>query len=317
MKKQIPIFFASDDNYIPFLAVAISSLQENASPLFEYRIVILNEGLSAENMEKINKFKRANFTIEFFDISQRINLLRTALSLRLRDYYSVAIYYRMFIPTLFPELDKAIYLDGDIVVLGDISEFYAINIENKLVAAINDRLVFDTPEFIQYAENAVGIKASEYFNSGVLVMNLKEFRSQNIEEKFLHYLLEYNFDSICPDQDYLNVLCRDSKVLVPVYWNKMPLPDQTFDPTSLKLLHFNSFEKPWRHDGVLFGDIFWEKAKNTDFYDILLAMKNDFSYADKIAERAAIESLVANAIRIASSEEITFRRVLGLQVYAE
>jgi len=317
MNKQIPIFFASDDNYIPFLAVAISSLQENASADYNYRIIILNEGLSSANMAKIQKFAQSNFTIEYFDISHRINQLREALSLRLRDYYSVAIYYRMFIPTLFPELDKAIYLDGDIVVLGDISEFYQTNVEGKLVAGINDRLVFDTPEFVQYAEEAVGIKASEYFNSGVLVMNLKEFREQNIEEKFLDYLIKYNFDSVCPDQDYLNVLCRNSKVLLPVYWNKMPLPDQTFDHSTLKLLHYNSFEKPWRHDGVLFGDIFWEKARKTDFYDVLLAMKNSFTADDQKAETAAIQSLVANAVRIASQEPITFRRVFDLKVYAD
>lgn len=307
--KQIPIFFACDDNYIPFLGVAISSLKENASKQFDYRIIILNEGLNEDNKNKISKFNDSHFSIEYFDISKTINQLRDALSLRLRDYYSVAIYYRMFIPSLFPDMDKAIYLDGDIVVIGDISEFYQVDISGKLVAAINDRLVLDTPPFVKYAEEAVGIRADEYFNSGVLVMNLKEFRNQEIEREFMRLLIEYNFDSVCPDQDYLNVLCKDSKVLLPVGWNKMPLPDHTFDHSTLKLLHFNSFEKPWRHDGVLFGDIFWEKAKNTEFYDHLMAMKNAFTQEDMEAEKRAIQSLVNNALRIASDEEITFKKV--------
>lgn len=311
-KKQIPIFFACDDNYIPFLGVAISSMKNNANLNYQYRIIVLNEGLKQSNKTRISAFADDHFVIEYFDISQAINRLRDALSLRLRDYYSVAIYYRMFIPSLFPELDKAIYLDGDIIVLGDISEFYNTNVEGKLVAAINDRLVLDTPQFVRYVEDAVGIKAESYFNSGVLVMNLKEFRNQNIEKKFLDLLLAYNFDSVCPDQDYLNVLCRNSKVMLPIGWNKMPLPDQKFDVSTLKLLHYNSFEKPWRHDGVLFGDIFWDHAKKTVFYEELLAMKNRVTPEDTIAEQKAVASLVGNAVRISTVEPVTFKKMLKL-----
>lgn len=310
--NQIPIFFACDDNYIPFLGVALSSLKRNASKEYSYRIIVLNEGLKHENIERINRLAEQWFTIEYFDIAPTINKLREALSLRLRDYYSVAIYYRMFIPTLFPNLDKAIYLDGDIVVVGDISQFYNTNIEGKLVAAINDRLVLDTPEFVRYVEDGVGIKAEQYFNSGVLVMNLKEFRIQDIEKQFIDLLLKYNFDSVCPDQDYLNVLCRNSKVMLPICWNKMPLPDETFDVSSVKICHYNSFEKPWRHDGVLFGDIFWKEASQTEFYDELKAMKDRFSMQDKEEENKAIQSLVYNAVRISKQEKVTFKKALGL-----
>ncbi|NCA95352.1 MAG: glycosyltransferase family 8 protein [Methanomicrobia archaeon] len=311
-RKQIPIFFACDDNYIPFLGVAISTLKEKASRDYDYRIIVLNEGLRKENQERISRLSDVNFHIEYHNISTTINKLREALSLRLRDYYSVAIYYRMFIPTLYPELDKAIYLDGDIVVLGDISEFYNTNVEGKLVAAINDRLVLDTPEFVRYVEQGVGIKATEYFNSGVLVMNLKEFRQQNIQGQFVELLLKHNFDSVCPDQDYLNVLCRHAKVLVPICWNKMPLPDKTFDVTTLKLCHYNSFEKPWRHDGVLFGEIFWEKAKNTEFYTELRAMRDAVTEKDSELEAKAIKGLVGNAVRISNQKENTFKSVLKL-----
>lgn len=311
-RKQIPIFFACDDNYIPFLGVALSSLKEHASRTYDYRIIVLNEGLRKDNQERISRFADANFIIEYCNVAPTINKLREALSLRLRDYYSVAIYYRMFIPTLFPEMDKAIYLDGDIVVLGDISEFYNTNIDGKLVAAINDRLVLDTPEFVRYVEDGVGIKATEYFNSGVLVMNLKEFRKQNIEKKFTDLLLQYNFDSVCPDQDYLNVLCRHSKVLLPIGWNKMPLPDKSFDISTLKLCHYNSFEKPWRHDGVLFGEIFWEKAKKTEFYSQLRAIRDAVTAQDSENEAKAVQGLVGNAVRISKQTENTFKSVLKL-----
>ncbi len=313
-QKVIPIFFACDDNYIPFLGVALSSLKQRANRRYDYRIVVLNEGLKERNRERIARFADEQFSIEFFNIGPTINKFRKDLSLRLRDYYSVAIYYRLFIPTLFPNLDKAIYLDGDIVVVGDISEFYNTDIEGKLVAAINDRLVLDTPEFTRYVEDGVGIKATEYFNSGVLVMNLKEFRKQEIESKFLELLTKHNFDSVCPDQDYLNVLCRDAKVLLPISWNKMPLPDATFDVSTLKLCHYNSFEKPWRHDGVLFGDIFWSEARKTVFFEELRQIRERFSEEDQKNEVKAIQNLVGNAVRISKQEDQTFRTVLNLKI---
>lgn len=92
----------------------------------------------------------------------------------------------------------------------------------------------------------------------------------------------------------------------------MPLPDQKFDVSTLKLLHYNSFEKPWRHDGVLFGDIFWDHAKKTVFYEELLAMKNRVTPEDTIAEQKAVASLVGNAVRISTVEPVTFKKMLKL-----
>ena len=68
MTKEIPIFFSTDDNYIPYLDVAISSLIENASNEFEQRIVVLNTGLKAENVYKVKQNEKPGFKIDFVDI---------------------------------------------------------------------------------------------------------------------------------------------------------------------------------------------------------------------------------------------------------
>ncbi len=312
MNKTIPIFFACDDNYIPFLGTAIHTLSNNASPAYNYRIIVLNNGIKQTNISRISKLSKQNLSIEFFDITQAIAKYHDALSLRLRDYYSVAIYYRMFIPTLFPELDKAIYLDADLILVGDISELFNTDINGKLVAAINDRLVKDVPTFADYAHKAVGIPADEYFNSGVLVMNLKKFREDSIEEKFLTLLNEYNFDSVCPDQDYLNVLCRNDKVLLPIGWNKMPLPDKEFNIDTLKLLHYNSFEKPWHHDHVLFSEEFWRAAATSPFLEDLIKIRKGVDEVHLEKERKGVEGLFAKALKITNEEQITFKKILQL-----
>lgn len=312
MNKIVPIFFACDDNYIPFLGTAIHTLANKASDEYTYRIIVLNDGIREENKKRIAKLESKKIKIEFYNIQSVIASHVDKLSLRLRDYYSVAIYYRMFIPTLFPELDKAIYLDADLILVGDISELYNTNIEGKLVAAVNDRLVTDVPEFAAYATKAVGVPAHEYFNSGVLVMNLKKFRDDKIEEKFLELLNVYNFDSVCPDQDYLNVLCRNDKVLLPIGWNKMPLPDSEFDLSTLKLLHYNSFEKPWHHDHVLFSQEFWTAASSSPFIEDLMRIRASVDAFHLEKERKGQESLMSKAIKITHEELITFKKILQL-----
>ncbi len=314
MKKEIPIFFACDDNYIPLLGTALHTLIKHASKDYNYTVIVLNAGLKQINKRRVKTLekKNKNLKVKFVNISDLINKHYSELALRLRDYYSVAIYYRMFIPTLFKEYDKAIYLDADLILLDDISELYNTDIEGKLVAAINDKLVSTVPVFANYANNAVGIDANEYFNSGVLVMNLKKFREDDIETKFLNLLETYNFDTICPDQDYLNVLCKDDKVLLPTGWNKMPLYDPEFDYTTLKLVHYNSFEKPWHHDHVLYADKFWEAAEGSPFFEDLKKIRENVGEAHLQKEEKGVKALVEKATYLATSEEVTFKKILAL-----
>ena len=70
--KVIPIFFSTDDNYVPFLDVTIRSLIANASKDYKYHIVVLNTGLNKEKIDKILEMQDDNFQIEFADISYAI-----------------------------------------------------------------------------------------------------------------------------------------------------------------------------------------------------------------------------------------------------
>ena len=228
-KKTIPIFFSSDDNYVPFLSVAINSMLENASKDYNYDIIVLNSGLTNENIDRIKKYERENVNIIFEDVKPKIENIINELSLRLRDYYSISIFYRLFIPSLFKQYSKAIYLDADIVLVDDISKLYNENIEGYLVGGVPDEVVNNSEVFREYSVKALDLEPENYFNSGVLLMNLDEFRKEKIEEKFLHILEKYNFDVIAPDQDYLNFLCKGKVKYVNRGWDKMPNIDENFD----------------------------------------------------------------------------------------
>ena len=119
--NEIPIFFSTDDNYIPYLDVSVASLIENASKQYQYRLVVLNTGLKQENVDKVKQNERTGFAIDFVDISKEVEKIKD----RFKSVYhfSIVTYYRLFISSLFPQYDKILYLDCDIVVLGDVSSF--------------------------------------------------------------------------------------------------------------------------------------------------------------------------------------------------
>ena len=225
----------------------------------------------------------------------------------LRDYYTISIFYRLFIASLYPEYKKAIYLDCDIVVPGDISKMYNIDTEGNIFGAITDDVIANNPDFCIYAREAIGVEAHRYFNSGVLLMDLDKYREEDILNKFIHLLTTYNFETAAPDQDYLNALCKDKIKYLDKGWDLMPVGD-LYDG-EIHLIHYNNFRKPWTYDDVPYGDVFWKYAVKTNFYEDILRVKNSFT--SEMAEKhikGAI-GLVEQTKRIVSSEK-NFRKIL-------
>ena len=113
----IKVVFAADDKYIPFLAVAIESLVDNSSKDNYYSIKILHTDVSKENKKKIEKYETENVSIEFVDLNYYIEKVKDKLYTR--DYYTNTTYFRLFLPELYPQYNKVLYLDSDIVILDD------------------------------------------------------------------------------------------------------------------------------------------------------------------------------------------------------
>lgn len=274
--KRIPIFFSCDDNYIPFLAAAVRSLADNAKSDAQYELYVLNDGLDKENAARIKSMEGGKIRISFIDVAKRIAPLLDRL--RLRDYYTFSIYYRLFIPDMFPEFDKAIYLDSDVIVLSDIAGLYDIPLGSNLLGAVPDAIVASEKVFRDYSALAVGVPYERYFNSGVLLMNLSLMREYEVEARFSYLLGKYGFNTICPDQDYLNVICDGKVKYLGVEWDKMSL-DRNFDGVP-KLIHFNMFDKPWHYDNVPYEEYFWQYAEKTEFYDEIKKIKASFGKED-------------------------------------
>jgi lipopolysaccharide biosynthesis glycosyltransferase len=281
-ENNIPVFFAVDDCYIPFLAVTITSLIEHASHKNHYDLKVLFTSISEENKAKIKKYERENVSIEFVDLNEHLERIQSKFYTR--DYFSQTTYYRLFIPDIFTDLDKALYLDSDTVILDDIANLYNIYIGDNLVGAVPDGAVQSVKEFQDYVELVIGMASyKNYFNAGILLMNLKALRDFRFRIKFL-YLLDTIKFKVAQDQDYLNRLCKGRTTIIDSSWNVMPAATSKNRAEVPKLIHYNLSNKPWHLDNIPYEEYFWEYAKKTEFYDLILKIKSEFTENQKQAD---------------------------------
>ena len=291
-KEIIPIFFAVDDFYSPYLCVTLQSLIENGSDKYHYSINVLIEELSDENKASILEMQRENVTISFVSVSEKLHSI--CKKLHMRDYYTKATYYRFFIPELFPEISKGLYLDCDIIITTDISELYHTELGENYLAAIPEEFITDVEVFGIYSEKVLGVPRQEYFNAGILVMNLDVMRKNNLQEQFAKLLEKVTY-RVAQDQDYLNVICYKKTVILDKTWNRTPMPyaDRTVTP---KIAHYKINFKPWKFDNIPYGEMFWQYAKNTAQYESLMSAKQSYSEENKLRDKKQYENLVKMAL---------------------
>ncbi len=265
-RETINIFFAATDNYIKYMDVAITSLIENASKDFDYRITVLHNGLSKKNEEILKKHETSNIKIDFRDVEEELKGLRDILPDA--KIFSMATFYRLLIEVMYPNIDKAIYLDGDIVVVGDISNFYKTNLENNLIGAVNEQMCFLNPFMTQYTIDVDGIDPHKFFNAGVMLLDLNAIREFELHKKFVRMLKDYNFQTPMNDQEYLNIICRNRIKLLPNGWNKEYVEACPLEG-DLYLRHYALSTKPWKSKDVADADLWWNYAKKSAYYDEL------------------------------------------------
>ena len=308
MNREIPIFFTIDNGYAPFLAVALNSAIKNCSKNRNYRAIVLHEELSKSNISKIKALETDNFKIEFTPMKANFTALDDRMSNRLRcDYFTLTIYFRLFIPAMFSQYDKGIYIDSDVVLTEDIAKLFDTDLGENLIGAASDLSIADIPPLVAYTENAIGVKKGEYINSGVLLMDLKKMRECDFEGHFLNLLSTYHFDSIAPDQDYINAMANGKILYLDESWDAMP-NDARPPLEKTNLIHYNLFSKPWCYDGVQYGDVFWQYAADSGFFDEIKAYKAAYTDEKKNADSKCLELLVKRGEEIVQNE-VTFKKM--------
>lgn len=310
MPTTVPIFYATDEKYAPFLSVSLTSLIANTDPTADttYRILIVHRGLSEESQQLFRQMATDRIAIELYPMEsyliEAINSDRNKLN---ADYVTMTIYFRLFLSEMFPEIDKAIYLDADTIINADIAQLYRIDLGHDLIAAVADNFVAANPETVYYSEEGLGIPCDQYVNSGMLLMNLKAMREGHFTERFVQLLNKYHFESIAPDQDYLNVMCNGRIHYLDRRWNNMT-GDGTEGPDHPRIIHYNLFGKPWHYRDAPLADYFWRYAEGSAYYPKLIAILKEFSQRDPSFDDKRKATMMTGAVSIPKNE-VTFRKV--------
>ena len=283
----LPIVFTCDDAYFKYANVVITSIIYNQNRNCRYEINVLSEFISNENMLLARKQLEShpNFTINFvilkdFDSSKFF----------LNSYMSISTYYRFYIPQLFSHYDRILYLDSDLIVDADISDFASLDFDDKLAICSpspfirNKVLKGDDEKFsLNYFTHVLKMPDPlQYFNAGVMLYNIKKMNEIDITTKLFEALEDIK-EPFLQDQDILNsVLSNNGGVkLISSKYNMT----RTFVITTKRLFlerlkeifriskknnwffiyHYVGKDKPWmtkRSDGLLF----LKYAKMSPFY---------------------------------------------------
>lgn len=294
--KPIHIFYACDDGFVKFTIVSLFSMMQNASRKHQYHIHVLHTNIEPATEQRMLAMADECFEISFDNVSGYLDQLCEKLPLR--DYYSNTTYYRMFIADMFPEIDKAIYIDSDTVVQGDISELYGIDLKDYDVAACHEQAMVQEDVYGTYVEKCLGLDRNRFFNAGVLLINCRSFRENKILERFVKLLGVYDC-RVTQDEDYLNILCADRVLFLPQTWNSEVFGEMLDAPENCNIIHYIMVAKPWHFADCRLGDVFWRYAEQTEVYGEIKAIlesytdeqrEKDIESTKRLAELAAAET---------------------------
>lgn len=319
--SRVPVFFSINEQYAPYLAVSLKSLAEHVAKDERYRIIVMCDNVKNITMIQLRNVIKyyENIDIEFVDIKKKMHEFSESFGQTVTDRqenrlysgeFTLTIYFRLFIAEIFPELDKAIYIDSDTVVNEDIAKLYSVDMGEAMFGAVRDTFAGNNAILSRYIENAVGIGRSEYVNSGVLLMNLDKIRKMHLADRFLKLMAEYHFDSIAPDQDYINAMCAKDIYFLDKEWNVMPNKGGEYMARP-KLIHYNLFDKPWHYSEIPYEEYFWQYAAESGFYPMLLKQREQYGEGERKADHENLEKLLSRAENIADGDGVKFSDVVG------
>lgn len=290
-KDNAAIVFSANDFYVPYLAALLRSIEQHASPRHNYDLIVLHRDIRPRHRALLQAMlPRDNFSLRFFDVTRPMS--RYA-HLPLRGHFRVETYFRLLLPELLPDYDKIVYLDSDMIVCADVAELYETDVEGYLLAACRDA---DTaglyngyePQKKKYTDEVMKLKAPyDYFQAGMLVLNLAQFRKTYTAEEMMRLAASYQWELL--DQDVLNMLAEGKVRFVDTAWNVLVdwrgirirdiigrAPQELYQDymrarRAPKIIHYAGPDKPWTDPESDFAEEFWQASRATPWHEAVLA----------------------------------------------
>lgn len=240
------------------LSVCLRSLLERATDTSVKDIYVLHSELAPGQKEPVHRSLEGlkNFELHWVPVDAS---LFSALSPGL-PHVSRATYFRFLAPSLLPaHVDHLLYLDADLVVLDDVDKLFALYDPALPLQACRDYVgFFDTPIFglNRLAEFGIDPKAV-YFNSGVMLVNLRRWREEGIAKRILDFAAANPDCLSIADQNSINIVLQGRIGALPPEWNTQAIYPKLLDGSwtfpyipqpsveAAKIYHYTSELKPW------------------------------------------------------------------------
>lgn len=284
----------------------MKSIMENADRSRKYHIYILHMGITEATQAKVLAMADEEFAIDFVDVTDKMRSI--ADKLPIRDYYSNTTYFRLFIPDMFPQYRKALYIDSDTIVVGNIAELYDHKLGKLYAGVCPDRVVAQTDILGDYVEKVLGVKRARYFNAGVMLMNCSQFRENHLLDEFLEMLHIYLF-VVAQDQDYLNLICKNQVLYMEPKWNAQVFGELACPEEEVGLFHFNMAAKPWHYEDCRLAEYFWKYAKMTADYDAIKEGLANYTDEQRRNDSVSGEKLIQLAVSEINREDNYLRKM--------
>ena len=282
MKDNINLILACDDNFAQHACIAIMSAYENCSCPARLRCFILDGGVTATKKATMQaSVKQYNAKIEFIQVdSAKFSHLYASYQ------YTAAIYYRLDLPNLMPKsIAKCLYVDCDILFVDDIVELWDVDLQGQAVAAIEDIGLTSSKKGFRAKQDSLGLSSTSlYFNSGVVIMDLEQWRRHDYARQAID--LAVNNDFVSHDQDVLNKLFLDKWQPLDYRWNVMPPITYLYPKIVLSgryrqkavlarknpgIIHFAGRYKPWEFKRIQgFNDYYYEVLSKSAFAQVTM-----------------------------------------------
>jgi lipopolysaccharide biosynthesis glycosyltransferase len=290
----VPVLFACDLNYLQHAVACIASLLANNREM-HFDVLLVGTQDLAPSAARIHRSfaaePRITLRIEKFAIPEGFSYPR-------HHRFTVETYIRFWIGELFPNAHRALYLDPDIIVTAGITELWNTDLKGRTLAAV------PIPGSTRPALHGFP-PGSLYFNAGVMLMDLDQWRAHGYRDACLKYLAEHPEAAIDADQDILNICLRTDWVPLPFYWNVISpfyflSHDLQLSPAEIeqvrreaRIIHFNGDSKPWsyfsRHPRRA---EYWKYLRLTDWQDFRPA---DYTPANVV--RKALSGIIPESVK--------------------
>ena len=236
--KNIDIVFGIDNNYSKYCAIAIQSILSHLNSNYKLNIAIIYEKLSIKSLNNFKTIKSKQLNKITF---HKIYLKKFMKS----NYWHKSIFYRFYIDRILPKnIKKIIYIDSDIFVNDSIHKLYNIDLKNYNIGAVIDAGTINR-NYLDKLE----MKSNVYFNSGVLLINIKKWKSDKITTKLEKTIKKYGANLQNPDQDLLNIIFEKKFKIINPKWNLQTIMYSNYKYWKYlknKGVHHFTFVKPWR-----------------------------------------------------------------------